>query len=1179
MRPHIGVRSAVVFILTLAAIACLDTSSPQLDLPQDVAAIRLQPNSASVPLGGHVTFHAVAVDNSGDPISGQSVAWTSQDTTVAVVDANGNVSTKKIGSTQITAASASKVGAATVNVMPPAVATLQLTPSSANLLVGDVLQLSATPRDADGNALTGRTITWSSSNPSVAAVSSSGSVSGIGQGNVTITAMSEGISATSAIGVSPLTPDTVVVAPGSASIQPHQTAQLRATVRDSRGQTMSVAVSWASEDPTLASVSSAGLVTGVAKGATTVTASAGNKKTKVKVTVAQAPAASVSISPSSLSLTQGNTSQLSATVKDGDGNVLTGSIISWTSDNTAVATVSSSGLVTARAGGNANVTAATGGVSGVSRVAVHALPAPVASVTMDPATASLVPGDTATISATPRDSTGTALGGRTISWASSNTSVATVSSSGIVTAIATGSAAIRATSEGKLGTTNVTVSAPPVASVSVSPHSASVVTHGTVQLSVTLRDSKGNVLSGRSIAWSSGDGDIATVNGSGLVTGAAPGTAEIYATSEGHTDSSAVTVTVPAVASVSVAPNTATLRVGNTSQLTATVRDAGGNTLSGRTVTWASSATATATVSASGLVTAVAPGSATITATSEGKNGTSAITVTLVPVSSVSLAPNRDTLAVGGKAQLTATLKDSAGQVLTGRSVSWSTSSSSVATVTTAGMVTGVAGGSATITATSEGKAGTSAIVVDAPSAPPPPPPPPTTHDGWYVAPNGSSSANGSASAPWDLVTALGGAGGRIHAGDTVWLRAGTYGSGEGRSDYHATLSGTSSAPIIVRAYPGERATINGDIAVDGSNTWYWGFELANTTTSTTDVQAINSHCPGCRFINMVIHDHSGDGLGLWAEGPNQVAYGNIIYNNGFRGTSSTQFGHGIYAQNSSGSKLLQDNVMFNQFGYGIHIYGSELAFLNNITVDGNVAFNSGVANGMNYTFGGSSPLINFVANGNMAYYNPDRIGNSLRIGYNFGVTNQNGTATNNYIVGTAFISQWTSGFTFTGNTVVNPSGTAVLLDQDVPSNATWDNNTYSSGSASTPFEGLGDGYTFSRWQATFGWDAHSTFTSGTLPNHVVVEPNAYEPGRANVVVFNWSRAASVTVDLSGALNAGDHYEVLNAQNFFGTPVMTGVYDGPISIPISTVSAPAAIGGTAMPSTSSQFQTYIVIKQ
>ncbi|HEX6809388.1 MAG TPA: Ig-like domain-containing protein [Gemmatimonadaceae bacterium] len=457
-------------------------------------------------------------------------------------------------------------------------------------------------------------------------------------------------------------------------------------------------------------------------------------------------------------------------------------------------------------------------------------------------------------------------------------------------------------------------------------------------------------------------------------------------------------------------------------------------------------------------------------------------------------------------------------------------------------------------------------------------PPPTGTHAGWYVTPSGSSGGSGSATSPWDLTTALGGAGGRIHPGDTVWLRAGTYGSGEGRSDYHATLTGTSTAPIVVRAYPGERATINGDIAVDGSYTWYWGFELANTNTSTQDIQGINSHCPGCRFINLIVHDHSGDGFGLWSEGPNQVAYGNIIYNNGFHGSTSTSFGHGIYAQNNTGTKVLQDNILFNQFGYGVHVYGSGNAFLNNFTVDGNVSFNSGVGDGMNYTFGGGSPLNNLVVNGNMAYYNPSKMGNSMRVGYNFGTTNRNGVVTNNYVVGTAFLSQWLSGLTFTGNTVVNPSGVDVLFDQDIPVSSTVDNNTYMDGS-STAFSVLGIGYTLSTFRSAFGWDTHSTMSSSFPANHIVVEPNTYEKGRANIVVYNWSGAGAVTVDLSGALNAGDHFVVVNAQNFFGAPVVSGTYGGPVTIPMSGTSAPASIGGHAMPSTTSQFQTFVVLKQ
>src|SRR5204863_568544 len=117
------------------------------------------------------------------------------------------------------------------------------------------------------------------------------------------------------------------------------------------------------------------------------------------------------------------------------------------------------------------------------------------------------------------------------------------------------------------------------------------------------------------------------VNSSGLVSGVTPGTATITATSEGKSGTSSVTVTNVPVATVDVTPPSASVQAGQTVQLTATPRDAGGTPLSGRTVTWTSSNTSVPAVSNSGVVSGITQGSATITATSEGKSGTSAITV------------------------------------------------------------------------------------------------------------------------------------------------------------------------------------------------------------------------------------------------------------------------------------------------------------------------------------------------------------------------------------------------------------------------------------------------------------------------------------------------------------------------------------------------------------------------
>ena len=187
-------------------------------------------------------------------------------------------------------------------------------------------------------------------------------------------------------------------------------------------------------------------------------------------------------------------------------------------------------------------------------------------------------------------------------------------------------------------TTPPTSSAVP-ARLGVTPPSGTLLVARALQLTATVWSATNAVLTGRAIAWSSTAPAIASVTTNGLVTAIAPGTATIRAT-DGAVGSSAVIVvqsappvgtpTTPAVESVamvSVGPAEATIKVGLSLRMSATVRAATGATLTGRVVTWTSSAPAIGRVSSDGQVTAVAPGTATITATSEGKQGSATITV------------------------------------------------------------------------------------------------------------------------------------------------------------------------------------------------------------------------------------------------------------------------------------------------------------------------------------------------------------------------------------------------------------------------------------------------------------------------------------------------------------------------------------------------------------------------
>ena len=251
----------------------------------------------------------------------------------------------------------------------------------------------------------------------------------------------------------------------------------------------------------------------------------------------------------------------------------------------------------------------------------------------------------------------------------------------------------------------------PLTQVIVSPATASVVVGGTLQFMSYGRRKNGDSVA-VSVTYAASGGSISAA---GLYTaGQSAGTYRVLATQSGGTlaDTAAVTIATVPVASVAVSPASASVTVGQTVQLTATPKDAGGNALSGRVVMWATSNGATATVSASGVVTGVAAGSAMITATSEGKGGTATVTVTSVPVASVAVSPASASVTVGQTVQLTATPKDASGNPLSGRAVTWATSNGAIATVSASGVVTGVAAGSATITATSEGKSGSATVIV-----------------------------------------------------------------------------------------------------------------------------------------------------------------------------------------------------------------------------------------------------------------------------------------------------------------------------------------------------------------------------------------------------------------------------------------------------------------------------------
>lgn len=391
--------------------------------------------------------------------------------------------------------------------------------------------------------------------------------------------------------------------------------------------------------------------------------------------------------------TIGGTQTAVATAKDAKGATVTGAVITWTSDNSAIATVSAQG-------GSATITAINAGAT-VIRVRAGTIGADVPvqvlgvrNIQINPATASIRQGDSQSYSTTFDADQGVSTA---VTWTTGNSAIATVTTAGVVTGVGPGATTVRATSvaDSRFSATgNLTVN--PARGVVMAPTTADIATGQQFPIVATV-----NIESGlnTNVTWSTSASAVATVSQSGVVTGVAFGTTTITATSVADVALKGLTVinVVPVVRNVTVSPPAASLFINNTQQVTATVT-AESNLPT--TVTWRSSNPSVATVSASGLITAVALGSVSITALSTAdttKRASAAITVNARPVV-VSIVQRVVGLNPATSTTLTANVAADPGIPTT---VTWSSATPSVATITQGGVLSGIAAGTSIITARS----------------------------------------------------------------------------------------------------------------------------------------------------------------------------------------------------------------------------------------------------------------------------------------------------------------------------------------------------------------------------------------------------------------------------------------------------------------------------------------------
>ena len=340
-------------------------------------------------------------------------------------------------------------------------------------------------------------------------------------------------------------PATVAITPSHAEIPAlGQAVHLTAEVRDQDGRVMTgAALTWSSNRAAVASVDASGLVTAVSNGAATITAAAGAVSGTATVTVAQV-VASVAVTPSADTVVEADTLRLAALAVDAHGHEVTGTVLAWASADTLVAVVDNEGLVTGVAAGAVAVEAST--PSGLAGQAAIEVVAPVPSaVSVRPDSVVLVAlGASARLSAEVLDQVGRVMEGAAVAWTNGDTTVAVVDSAGVVTAVSEGTATVTATAGAASGTAAVTV-AQVAGSVVVTPVADTVELGDTLRLAAEAFDENGHRVGGAEFTWSSGDASVASVDGSGLVRGAAEGTATITAAAGEASGTSDVTVMNP----------------------------------------------------------------------------------------------------------------------------------------------------------------------------------------------------------------------------------------------------------------------------------------------------------------------------------------------------------------------------------------------------------------------------------------------------------------------------------------------------------------------------------------------------------------------------------------------------------------------------------------------------------
>lgn len=672
------VRATVVGDPRLSAVALVTVTTAR--------AVRIAPSAVTTWVGDRSTLRAeVEVD------SGQSrvIEWRSADASIATVSAAGELIAVGTGTTRVLAVSVADPRARdSVNVQVLPERRVVVSPASASLGAGQTRALSA---DVSIEGGLSRNVLWRSSNPSIALVSSDGLVTGVSQGSATITAIAEADTTRrgqAVIQIIPIVRD-VDLQPSAASLFVGGSRQLAAQVRVDTGATASVI--WRTSNAAVATVNGEGTVLAVGAGSAIISAIS-QQDTTMRATslITVRNAIVVAVTPRTLTLNPGATRTLGVTVQADPG---TNTALTWRSGNPQIATVDGAGRVTALAAGTTIIQAlAVADTTRRSQATVTVVPA-VFNVSLTPTTLLLAPTETRQLAATVTGDPGISTG---VIWRTSNAAVATVSPSGLAVGVVAGTATITAISEQDTtmrATAQVTVRNAVL--ITVTPASLTINPGDVRTLAATVRADVGI---NTAVRWRSLDPQVATVDTDGRLTGVAMGNTVVQAISVADsTRSGQATVTVvPAVRDISLSPQSVVLAPGSSRQFSAVVTgDAGVSTA----VLFRSSDPSIASISNTGLAVATRIGAVTITAIAAAdttRRATTTLTVRNAP--NVSVSPNAVSMQTGQQRTIVATVTGDPG---VSTAVTWSSANETIATVGANGVISAVAVGSTTVTATS----------------------------------------------------------------------------------------------------------------------------------------------------------------------------------------------------------------------------------------------------------------------------------------------------------------------------------------------------------------------------------------------------------------------------------------------------------------------------------------------